>query len=267
MRRGSLLSLANALAQTSPVTGTETPGQFKIKVKDRAKTWNEIWCERQLQGLYHSEDICLQDLIFADGFDTKTGKVNSEDWAHHIREISKKIDLTRGDSIFEIGCGSGAFLYLWYNEGYRVGGIDYSENLIQIANQAMKGVNFLVSDANKVDTEERFDVVLSNSVFQYFRNYSYAKEVIERMILKARKTIAILEIPDLAKKEQSESARRAALPEGEYEKEYTGLEHLYYEKDWFTQFSDIFGYNIEIFDQDFKNYGNSQFRFNVIMKK
>jgi trans-aconitate methyltransferase len=227
--------------------------------------WHEIWNKRNPQGLDRSKDINLQDLIFADGFDTGAGKINSEDWVQYIRVISRNIDLAPGDSAFEIGCGSGAFLYVWYTEGHVVGGIDYSGNLISFARQAMKGMNFRVSEAIEVNTAEKYDIVLSNSVFQYFKDYSYAKEVIERMIIKARKTIAILEIPDLAKKEESESARRMGLPE--YDKEYKGLEHLYYEKSWFTQFSDKFGYKIEIFDQDFKNYGNSQFRFNVVIKK
>jgi len=232
------------------------------------KTWHEIWNERQIQGLNQSNDIGLQDLLIADGFDTRLSNLSSlENWEEYITLISKKIDLVPRDSIFEIGCGSGAFLYLWYKEGHPVGGIDYSENLISIAQRVMNGMNFQVSDAIDVNIDEKYDIVVSNGVFQYFKNYSYARKVIERMAMKARKTIAILEIPDSAKKEESESARRAALPEGQYEKEYTGLEHLYFEKGWFTQFSDEFGYDIEIFDQNIKEYSNSKFRFNVVIKK
>jgi hypothetical protein len=131
----------------------------------------------------------------------------------------------------------------------------------------MKGMNFQVSEAIKVNTDEKFDIVLSNGVFFYFKDYTYAKEVIEKMIMKARKTIAILEIPDLAKREESETARRAALPEGEYDKKYEGLKHLYFERGWFTQFSDKYGYKIKIFDHNIKGYGNSPFRFDVLIKK
>jgi cyclopropane fatty-acyl-phospholipid synthase-like methyltransferase len=230
--------------------------------------WHEIWNKRIIPGPDQSEDIGLQDLLTADGFDTGAGKLDSlENWEHYIRFISRKIDLAPEDSIFEIGCGSGAFLYLWFEQGHRVGGIDYSENLVTLANQVMKGMNFRVSEASRVDTDEKFDVIVSNGVFHYFRNYAYAKKVIERMMAKAKKTVAILEIPDLAMKEESEMARRAALPEGEYDKKYEGLDHLYYEREWFTRFADNYGYKIEIFDQDIKEYANSRFRFNVVMKK
>jgi trans-aconitate methyltransferase len=229
--------------------------------------WQGIWNKRMINGLNQSHDFSLEDLLIADGFDTATGKLKLENWEEYNRLISKKIDLAPSDSLFEIGCGSGAFLYLWYKGGHDVGGIDYSESLVSIAQRVMKGMNFRISDAIDVDTEEKFDIVLSNGVFNYFRDYRYAQKVIERMIMKARKAVAILEIPDLAKKEESESARRAALPEGEYDKKYEGLIHLYYDRAWFTQFSDQSGYKIEIFDQTIKEYGNSQFRFNVVIKK
>jgi len=235
---------------------------------DKAKTWDEIWNNRSISSVNQSQDISLQDMLIADGFDTPTARLNSlEYWEEYIRFIAKKTDLAPGDSIFEIGCGCGAFLYSWYKEGHRVGGIDYSGNLISFARQAMKGMDFQVAEAMGVDTDEKYDVVVSNGVFLYFKDYSYAGRVVEKMILKARKAIAILEIPDLAKREESERARRAALPEGEYDKKYKGLQHLYFERDWFTQFSDKSGYKIEIFDQNVEGSQNSQFRFNVVMKK
>jgi SAM-dependent methyltransferase len=230
--------------------------------------WHEIWNKRVMISPNQTKDISLQDLLIADGFDTGAGKLNSlKNWEEYVNLISQKIDLAPRDSIFEIGCGSGAFLYLWFQEGHLVEGIDYSENLISLAKRVMKGMNFRVSEAINVNTNEKFDVVVSNGVFHYFKDYAYAKEVIERMMMKARKTVAILEIPDLALKEESENARRTAYPEGEYDRKYKGLNHLHYDREWFTEFSDKFGYKTEIFGQNIKEYANSRFRFNVVIKK
>ena len=268
MRRGSSEYLISpATAHESDITDNQTIGQLS-KIKDRAKTWQEIWNYRNISDMNQSKDISLQDLLIADGFDTPTAKLNSlVYWEEYIRFITKKIDLAPGDSLFEIGCGCGAFLYLWYKEGRLVGGIDYSENLISLAKHVMKGMDFGVSEAIELNTDEQYDVVLSNGVFLYFKDYSYARKVVEKMIMKARKTVAILEIPDLAKIGESEKARRAALPKGEYDKKYEGLHHLYFERDWFTQFSDTFGYDVDVFDQNITGYDNSQFRFNVVIKK
>jgi trans-aconitate methyltransferase len=230
--------------------------------------WHEIWNKREIPSPDQQKDINLQDLLLADGFDTGAGTLNSlESWEQYIASISNKIGLAPKDSIFEIGCGSGAFLYLWYKEGHMVGGIDYSQNLVSLARRVLKGMDLRVMDAISVPTDEKYDIVLSNGVFHYFRDYSYAEGVIERMIRKARKTIAILEVPDLAKKDESETARRGALPCGEYDKKYEGLSHLYYQKDWFDEICRKYGCRIEIFDQNIDGYVNSPFRFNIVMKK
>ncbi len=229
--------------------------------------WHEIWNRRGISAGSRMEDITLQDLLIADGFDTGAGKLDLENWEGYIHYITEKIDLSPEDSIFEVGCGSGAFLYLWFLKGHRVGGIDYSQSLVSLAKFVMKEMDFQVSEAIALDTHEKFEIVLSNGAFHYFRDYAYASEVIEWMMAKATKTVAILEVPDMALKEESERARRLALPEGEYNKKYEGLRHLYYEREWFTRFADASGYTIKIFDQNIKGYGNSRFRFNVVMKK
>jgi ubiquinone/menaquinone biosynthesis C-methylase UbiE len=230
--------------------------------------WHEIWNKRVPASPDQPTSVTLQDLLNADGFDTGAGTLNSLDtWEKYIAFISGKLGLTPKDSIFEIGCGSGAFLFLWYKEGHKVGGIDYSENLVSLARDVLRGMDLRVMDAISVPTEAKYDIVVSNGVFHYFGDYSYAERVIERMILKAGKTIAILEVPDLAKKDESEIARRGALPPGEYDKKYKGLPHLYYQKEWFDEISRKYGCRIEIFDQNIEGYVNSRFRFNVVMKK
>ena len=56
----------------------------------------------------------LSELICLDGFDGKTGKINVVDWVNYIKYISDYIGIKKHESIFEIGCGSGAFLYPFF---------------------------------------------------------------------------------------------------------------------------------------------------------
>jgi ubiquinone/menaquinone biosynthesis C-methylase UbiE len=230
-------------------------------------SWQEIWNNKTITGIKKTQEFNLQDLIYVDGFDNGAGKIELEYWKQYINSISQLINLEPTDTIFEVGCGSGAFLFLWYKAGHKVGGIDYSGSLISIAQCLIKNQDFQVLDAIDMDIYPKYDIVISNSVFHYFKDYNYATEVIERMLLKAKKTVAILEIPDLAKKVQSENARKFAMPEGEYEKKYADLMHLYYNRNWFYQFSEKYGHGIKILDQYIEKYGNSKFRFNVIIKK
>ena len=53
----------------------------------------------------------------------------------------------------------------------------------------------------------------------------------------------------------------------EYKEKYKGLDHLFYEKNWFKEIAKEFNLKISIFDQTFENYSNSSLRFNVIMEK
>lgn len=228
--------------------------------------WKEIWEKRDTSNLDHY-GIHLQDLIRADGFDSGAGNVDLDSWKLYITFISDKIYLEMEDSVFEVGCGSGAFLYMWYLQSHVVGGIDYSPSLITLAQNAMNGQDFALAEANQLDINNKYDIVISNSVFSYFENYVYALDVLEKMASKARKTIVILDIPDSALQVDSERARMEALSPQEYKRKYTDLSHLYYDKKWFVHFAENHKYTIEIFDQNIQNYGNSQFRFNVVLKK
>ncbi len=131
----------------------------------------------------------------------------------------------------------------------------------------MKNNTFENIEASKIDTVENYDVVLSHSVFHYFKDLDYAKEVIKRMLLKANKKIAIFDINDESKQEEYHRTRMGKMDKDEYIKKYEGLDHLFYEKSWFEELAKSLNMKISIFDQTFKNYSNSPLRFNVIMEK
>ena len=112
-------------------------------------------------------------MILADGFDTAFGGLTVEAWSDFVSSVCDSMRLVAGDSLFEVGCGSGAFSYLPYQNGITVGGIDYSESLVGIARRAMPNANFSVCEANHVDTLQSFDVVMSCFVFSYFGSLDY----------------------------------------------------------------------------------------------
>lgn len=165
--------------------------------------WKNIWEKRSLRSNY--EDI-LPELIRLDGFDGKTGKIELEAWLKYIDYIQDYIEIKDNDSIFEIGCGSGAFLYPFYMKGHDVGGIDYSKTLITAARKVWNAPVECMEAIN-LQTNSKYDVVLSNSVFFYFPNLAYAEQVILKMITKANRIVAILEVPDIQMYEISEIGR------------------------------------------------------------
>jgi len=227
--------------------------------------WRQIWKKRKIQ----ADIAALETLIRVDGFDTGSGKITEKEWLRYVKFIFGKMGISKRDSIFEIGCGSGAFLYPLYKMGHRVGGIDYSGSLIRMANKKMDAMDFSVCEARHLQTREKYDIVIANSVFHYFPDLEYARDVVNRMIEKSVKATAFLDLPDSDFEIESEREREANhdVSEGEYKMKYVGLSHLYFKRKWFSDLLEKYNFRVDIFDQNIKQYGNSKFRFNVLVKK
>jgi hypothetical protein len=52
-----------------------------------------------------------------------------------------------------------------------------------------------------------YDFVISNGVFHYFPDLDYAGQVLGRMIAKARRTVAIIKVSDLSRRDEAERVR------------------------------------------------------------
>jgi len=224
--------------------------------------WKKIWNKDD-----RINSIILESLLKADGFDTGSGSFTLGDWQEYTQEHFKKLDINSGSTIYDVGSGSGAFLYSLYLLKYSVGGLDYSARLIHLAKTIMPNSDFTCDEAININTNKTYDFIVSHSVFHYFKDLDYAKDVLVKMIQKSNKKIAIFDINDKAKENQYHQIRMANMDKQEYKEKYKGLEHLFYEKNWFKEIAKEFCLKISIFDQTFENYSNSSLRFNVIMEK
>lgn len=224
--------------------------------------WNKIWDKDE-----RVNNIILETLIKADGFDSGAGIFTTGDWLLYVNELYAKINIMKNDSIYEIGCGSGAFIYPLFLEKYKIGGLDFSKKLLSLSKMMMPDMCFEHKEAINIDTDKTYDIVLSHSVFQYFDDLDYCKKVIEKMINKSKRKIVILDINDESKKKKYHKIRMGNMSQKEYEEKYEGLEHLFHSKSWFEEIAKEFNLKVNIFDQSFSKYANSNLRFNVILEK
>jgi malonyl-CoA O-methyltransferase len=79
-----------------------------------------------------------------------------------------------GESIFEIGCGTGYYTRL-LRERYgtaRLKACDISARMIEVARKKLpdEAIEFLVADAETLILNERFDLVTSNAALQWFED-------------------------------------------------------------------------------------------------
>lgn len=186
----------------------------------------------------------------AGGLDTGLGRVTEPAWRSFVESVAETLDIGPGSRVFEVGCGAGALLYPLAENGYIVGGLDQSPTLVGYARQAMPEGRFMVGDAAAFDPAEPWDVVLACGLFRHFPNLDYARGVLARMAAKATHAIAILDVPDLDRKEKA-----------------SGLDHLFYDRGWmFHALAEIGASAVQIEDQKIEGYANARFRFNVFAR-
>lgn len=229
--------------------------------------WHRIWSNRTPEG--SQKGSVLQTLISIDGFDSPLGFMNEHHWKDYVAQFIQRSGIVQGDSVFEVGCGAGAFLYSLHGAGYEVSGIDYSKEQIQIAQSVMpQRKAFLnTTEASLCPINPSSDAVIANHVVHYFPSLTYSFAVIDLMLNKALKVVSISGIPNVELQNESENERRSTLSVEEYDSKYQGLEILYYSKDWFAELAKIHNFLPQFFDHDMPNFLQNRFRFDCVMTR
>ncbi|WP_295006454.1 methyltransferase domain-containing protein [uncultured Dechloromonas sp.] len=228
------------------------------------ENWQSIWARR---GTSDASGLSLEELLRLDGFDSGAACIDPQDWRSYAQDLANRLNIREGQSVFEIGCGAGAFLAaLSETRSIVVGGIDYAEGLIGNARQALPQGSFQVGDAEALEPAPPAHHVIANSVFQYFP-LGKAGNILQRMLSKAAMTVAVLDIPNRETQAECEAVRRAALPEAEYERKYAGLEHTYFDRDWFACQVNPDEWRCETIDGFIPNYTQNQFRFAALYRR
>jgi SAM-dependent methyltransferase len=229
-----------------------------------ASTWKEVWEARRM-GV--GRGSVLAELLVADGFDMPFGRIGDEAWRQYVQRTAAAIGIVPGSSVFDVGCGAGAYLFELYQQGCTVGGLDASPALIRRAGETMPEGNWIQADAAELDISLPFDFVVAAASFHYLPSHEYAAAVLERMVRKARLGVMVLDVPDLAKRDQALEVRRRLAGEEVYARKYDGLEHLYFDRHWFAMVLERLGAQpVWIEDQQIEGYGNSAHRYNVFAR-
>lgn len=181
-------------------------------------------------------------------------------WAH-----AKKWGV---ESVFEVGCGAGANLYLFAQDGFTIGGMDYSSALVDICRHVFQRGNYalkecICDEAIHLPTDIVYDAVFANSVFSYFPSDDYALAVLERMLKKTRRSIALIDLHDKKKEADFLKMRHEMIED--YDQKYAGLDKHFYDKAFFVEFARSHGLAIRIDTPQMEGYWNSLYVFDVYM--
>lgn len=235
--------------------------------------WKHLWssrdADRRILQSGGPEEI-LMELKRADGFDVVKGGISYASFLGQHREMKERLcrGLPQGEtlqSVYEVGCGSGANLFLLEHDGIACGAVDYSPTLLESAKQVLRTTDLRCDEARELPVEPNYDAVISVSVFGYFTDERYAETVLEKMCQKARHSVGVLELADAEKKDAYISYRKQIIPN--YEERYKGLPRQFYSKDFFEAFARKHDMDIGISPLNMRDYWNSQFYFDCYLYK
>ena len=228
--------------------------------------WKEIWNRRRpvTGGLTGDWEHVYLELKRLNGSDVMEGGVPLDSFLNFHAGLIELLDLTPGKSVYEVGCGAGANMYLMQREGMIVGGADYAEGLIETARAVVPDARELSAmEAADIPTEEKYDAVYSCGVFSYFPDHAYATRVLEHMVEKSTHAIGITELHDRTKRQNYLTFRRANIPN--YDERYEGLGRLFFRREFFEDFAREHDLRIVFPALQMANYWNTPFIFTCFM--
>ena len=233
--------------------------------------WKTIWGKRTAdEKILKTEDKkqIFLELKRSNGFDVVEDGLTYESFEEQKNNMVNWLSgkgKQKIESIYEVGCGSGANLFLFEQDGIACGGLDYSEALIESAKKVLQSKDLLCKEAIDTPIAPKYDAVLSNGVFHYFMDEEYAYEVLERMYQKTAYSIGVIDIHDIEKREAFFAYRMTISPD--YEERYKYLPKLFYKKEFFEKFAKEHQMDISFTESHMKGYWNNKFIFNCYMYK
>jgi trans-aconitate methyltransferase len=128
----------------------------------------------------------------------RAATLDEEGWRERVEGVVETLDVGPGTSVFDVGCGAGAFLLpLWEND-YRVGGVDRDPALLDQARRAMPDGRFLEGEPSEVDPAESWAVVVASQGLVACATPDQVRGLLARMTAKASYAVALLGVRETA---------------------------------------------------------------------
>lgn len=230
--------------------------------------WKEIWNGKQVitddEKKSEFERFC--ELKKANGFDVAVEdeklyyRAFYNEWLGFYEKVTELIG-TEIKSVFEIGCGSGVNLYMFRNRNNcDVGGVDYSSSMIESAKLVTGSDDFTCCGADEISVKKQYEIVMSESVFQYFESLEYAELVLRKMIEKSTKLTYLGEIHNAEYEQELMETRKRTI--ADYEQKYQGLSKLFFQKNWIKKIAGEYGKKVIFTSVNNPEYINGRYLFN-----
>ena len=82
-------------------------------------------------------------------------------------DVLNLVDTSENVMAIDLGCGNGCLTEKLAEKGFRVLGIDASEDMIKTAKKLHSNIDFVMADAAEFDLHEKADVIFSNAMLHW----------------------------------------------------------------------------------------------------
>lgn len=229
---------------------------------NRGEQWKSIWDKKGLAP--------QAPLHHVDGFDLLT----EDEWDAMVSQVTRPLNFKKNDSILECGCGAGAFLasLTRLHSGLEITGVDYSESLLTIARQHLKG-QFHFGDMTHMAflSDNTFEHTLSFSTFHYLSSEEAAGKAVSEMV-RVTKPGGKIYLGEVSDKEKYALAKEIRKVSHQAHKKVSSqdLDHLFLYKSFFNQLAEEMNLTLAIIDHvdfNFGAYQAAQYRYSVYLTK
>ena len=235
--------------------------------------WQEIWSKKDTHfaELDISDYKCvLIEMKRLAGWDHfgKGSSVCYTDFAKEHDYMKENLCLLKGDSVFELGCGAGANLYLFAREGIKVGGMDYAAQLIKEAKRFIPAdmlLECVTGEAADLSVDMKYDAVIAPGVFKYFPSDSYAECVLDKMLAKTKRVLGVFRTTNKAKKEEFLAWKRSQVKD--FDEKYKNLPERCFAKQFFLDWAERNGLSIKFTHHHIDGAWNDPFTYDCFMYK
>lgn len=236
---------------------------------EKSEGWKAIWGKKRTsedllkEGRSEFEIFCA--LKKADGFDVAVTDEEAYYRAFYA-EFERFYTTLTGlcpdfNSLFELGCGCGVNLFLIGRRRECIlGGMDYSESLLESAAGVLKDTELIYGDAAEMPVDKKYDIVMEESVFEYFSSEEYAEKVARLMIEKSNRLVYFGGIYDKELEKEMMAYRRSLIPD--YDERYKGLDKSFYSRAWFEKLAVEYGRKILFTEVENPEYLNGKYQYN-----
>lgn len=203
------------------------------------------------------------------GWDFKNTPIAVDEFKKEYDYLKENLCLSDiSDSVFEVGCGSGANLYFFKKDSFKVGGSDYAENLLAVTKRVIGEKNLIeciTGEAVDLPTKIKYDAVFAAAVFYYFPDLNYVEKVLDIMVAKSKRSIGLLRMLDAQTKEDYLKYRREHTKN--YDELYKDLPKLFISKDFLREYAAKNSLTIKFSKHHMEGFWNEPFNFDCFLYK